>query len=185
MLQYLVASAIYRDGLGAVFSIAGVLAANAYGFSTVEVIVFGIALNLVAGVSTIVSGWLDDRFGSRAVIVAALVVLIVSALFVLVFREGGKTVFWIGGIVLSAAVGPAQASSRALLARVTPAGMQGEIFGLYATTGRVMSFLSPLLWSLFIAWFGATHFGILGLAIVLVLGLVLLLFVRLPKHTRR
>ena len=58
------------------------------------------------------------------------------------------TIFWIGGIILSAAVGPAQASSRSLLARVTPLGMQGEIFGLYATTGRVMSFLSPLLWAL-------------------------------------
>ena len=62
--------------------------------------------------------------------------------------------------------------------------MQGEIFGLYATTGRVMSFLSPLLWSLFILWFGATYWGILGIAIVLVVGLVLLLFVKLPKHTR-
>src|SRR5699024_5710930 len=50
MLQYLMASAIYRDGLGAVFSIAGVLAANAYGFSTEPVIVFGLAASLVAGV---------------------------------------------------------------------------------------------------------------------------------------
>ena len=110
--------------------------------------------------------------------------LIVSALFIFFFRDGGKSVFWIGGIILSAAVGPAQASSRALLARVSPLGMQGEIFGLYATTGRVMSFLAPWLWAAFIGWFGATHFGILGITIVLIAGLVLLLFVRLPKHTR-
>ena len=144
----------------------------------------GIALNLVAGVSTILVGRLDDRFGARNVIVAALGILIVSALFVFFFREGGKTVFWVGGIILSAAVGPAQASSRALLARLTPDGMQGEIFGLYATTGRVMSFLSPLLWSSLIAWFGATHYGILGITLVLAVGLALLLFVKLPKHKR-
>jgi len=181
---FLIASAVYRDGLAGVFAFGGVLAAVSFGFSANEVIIFGIALNLVAGISTIVAGRLDDRFGARAVIITALCILIASALFVFFFREGGKTIFWVGGIVLSAAVGPAQASSRSLLARVTPRNMQGEVFGLYATTGRVMSFLSPLLWSLFILWFGATHFGILGLTIVLAIGLVLLLFVKLPKHER-
>ncbi|SIT86219.1 MFS transporter, UMF1 family [Microbacterium sp. RU33B] len=181
---FLVASAVYRDGLAGVFAFGGVLAAVSFGFSPTEVMIFGIALNLVAGISTILVGWLDDRFGAKAVIVTALVVLIASALFVFLFREEGKIIFWIGGIILSAAVGPAQASSRSLLARVTPNGMQGEIFGLYATSGRVMSFLSPLLWALFIGWFGATHFGILGIVIILAIGLVLLLLVKLPKHVR-
>ncbi len=181
---FLVASAVYRDGLAGVFAFGGVLAAVSFGFSPTEVMIFGIALNLVAGISTILVGWLDDRFGAKAVIVAALSILIVSALFVFLFREEGKIIFWIGGIILSAAVGPAQASSRSLLARVTPDKMQGEIFGLYATSGRVMSFLSPLLWALFIGWFGATHFGILGIVIILAIGLVLLLMVRLPKHVR-
>jgi UMF1 family MFS transporter len=181
---FLIASAVYRDGLAGVFAFGGVLAAVSFGFSATEVMLFGIALNLVAGVSTIIAGRLDDRFGARAVIVAALAILIVSALFVFLFREEGKLIFWIGGIVLSAAVGPAQASSRSLLARVSPDHMQGEVFGLYATTGRVMSFLSPLLWSLFIGWFGATHFGILGIVLILALGLGLLLLVKLPRHVR-
>lgn len=181
---FLIASAIYRDGLGGVFAFGGILAAVSFGFSATEVMIFGIALNLVAGVSTIIAGRLDDRFGGRVVIIAALVILVASALFIFTFREGGQIIFWIGGIVLSAAVGPAQASSRSLLARVTPDGMQGEIFGLYATTGRVMSFLSPLLWSAFITWFGATHFGILGITAVVLLGLILLLFVKLPRHER-
>jgi UMF1 family MFS transporter len=81
-------------------------------------------------------------------------------------------------------VGPAQAASRSLLARVTPTGLQGEIFGLYATTGRVASFMAPGMWALFIAAFGTTYWGVLGLAIVLAVGLVLLLLVRLPKHER-
>lgn len=181
---FLLASAVYRDGLAGVFAFGGVLATAAFGFSASEVIIFGIALNLVAGVATIIAGRLDDRFGPRAVIVSALVILVVSCLFVFFFREGGKTVFWVGGIILSAAVGPAQAASRGLLARVTPEGMQGEIFGLYATTGRVASWISPLLWGAFIFWFGATYWGIIGLTIVLAVGLVLLLMVRLPKFVR-
>lgn len=179
---FLLASAVYRDGLAGVFAFGGVLAAVSFGFTATEVIIFGIALNLVAGVSTILSGRLDDRFGPRAVIVTALCLLVGSTLFVFTFRDGGKLVFWIGGMILSAAVGPAQAASRSLLARVTPHGMQGEIFGLYATTGRVVSFLSPLLWTVFITIGGATHWGILGITIVLALGLVLLLLVRMPRY---
>lgn len=181
---FLCASAVYRDGLAGVFAFGGVLAAVAFGFSATEVILFGIALNLVAGLSTILSGRLDDRFGPRTVIVTALCLLVGSCLFVFAFHDGGKLVIWLGGIVLSAAVGPAQAASRSLLARVTPPGMQGEIFGLYATTGRAVSLLSPTLWALFITIGGATYWGILGITLVLALGLVLLLLVKLPPHVR-
>ncbi|MEN2738777.1 MFS transporter [Microbacterium sp. X-17] len=179
---FLLASAIYRDGLAGVFAFGGILAAAAFGFSDTQVIVFGIAANVVAGISTILAGRLDDRFGARAVIIAALTGLVVFALFVFFGYAGGTSVFWIGGLLLSAFVGPAQAASRSLLARVTPEGMQGEIFGLYATTGRVASFISPLMWALFIGWFGAVIWGVVGIALVLLVGLVLLLFVRLPKQ---
>ena len=68
--------------------------------------------------------------------------------------------------------------------RATPAGHEGELFGLYATTGRVASFLSPLAWSLSLAWFGGIVYGVLGIGVVLLIGLVLLLFVKLPPHVR-
>ena len=179
---FLLASAVYRDGLAGVFAFGGVLAARAFGFSTTEVMVFGIAANLVAGASTILAGRFDDRFGARSVIIATLSGLIGVAVLLLVLQNAGSVVFWIAGLVLSACVGPAQAASRSLLARVTPPGMQGEIFGLYATTGRVASFLSPAMWTLFITVFGAIVWGVLGIALVLLVGLVLLLFVRFPKQ---
>lgn len=181
---FLVASAVYRDGLAGVFAFGGVLAAVAFGFSANEVMIFGIVANLVAGVSTIVAGRFDDRFGARSVIVTSLTGLVAIAIAVFLLHDAGKAPFWVGGLILCAFVGPAQASSRSLLARVTPLGMQGEIFGLYATTGRVASFLSPLMWTIFITAFGATYWGILGIAIVLLAGLVLLLFVKLPPHVR-
>lgn len=177
---FLFASAIYRDGLAGVFAFGGILAAVAFGFSANEVIIFAIAANVVAGVSTIFAGRADDRFGPKAVIVFALTGLVVMALVVFFFNDAGKVVFWVGGLLLSAFVGPAQAASRSLLARVTPIGMQGEIFGLYATTGRVASFISPAMWTLFIAISGSTVTGVLGIAIVLLVGLVLLIFVKLP-----
>lgn len=180
---FLIASAVYRDGLAGVFAFGGVLAAVAFGFGPTDVILFAIAANVVAGLSTVIAGRFDDRFGAKAVIVFALTTLVLVAFVVFAFHDLGAVIFWIGGLILSAMVGPAQAASRSLLARVTPTGMQGEIFGLYATTGRVASFLSPAMWTVFIAYFGSTIFGVLGIGLVLLLGLILLLFVRLPKRS--
>jgi UMF1 family MFS transporter len=133
-------------------------------------------------VSTIVSGRFDDRFGPRAVILTSLVGLVVAGTATFVFHDAGKSLFWVFGLLLCAFVGPAQSASRSLLARVTPAGREGEIFGLYATTGRAASFLSPGLWALLIALFGFQYWGILGIVLVLAIGLVLMLFVRVaPK----
>lgn len=182
---FLLASAVYRDGLAAVFTFGAVIASTVFGFDFLEVVIFGIAANLVAGVSTIVAGRYDDRFGAKAVITTALVGLVVSGLAVFLLRDLGTVVFWVFGLALCLFVGPAQASSRALLARVSPAGREGAIFGLYATTGRAASFIAPGLWTLFIALAGSTAWGVLGIVIVLAVGLVLLLLVRLPKHVRR
>lgn len=181
---FLFSSAVYRDGLAGVFAFGGILAAAAFGFTATEVMIFGIAANVVAGVSTILAGRFDDRFGARAVIIVALGGLVAMAIVMFTLYGVGKPIFWVGGLILCAFVGPAQAASRSLLARVTPAGMQGEIFGLYATTGRVASFISPAMWTIFVAWFGAVIWGVLGLGLVLLVGLVLLLFVRLPPHVR-
>src|SRR6185312_2479282 len=134
--------------------------------------------NLVAGVSTIFSGRFDDRFGPKSVIVTSLIGLVITGFAIFMLRGLGDTTFWIGGLLLCLFVGPAQAASRSFLARVTPAGREGEIFGLYATTGRAASFLSPALWTILIVAFGATAWGILGIVAVLLAGLIMMLFVR-------
>jgi len=67
---FLLASAVYRDGLSAVFVFGSVIASIVFGFSFTDLVVFGIALNLVAGISTIFAGRLDDRFGPKNVIVS-------------------------------------------------------------------------------------------------------------------
>lgn len=180
---FLLASAVYRDGLAAVFTFGSVIAARVFGFGFTDLVIFGIALNLVAGVSTILAGRLDDRFGPKTVILVAIGGIIVCCLTVFFGAAGGQALFWVVGIVLALFVGPAQAASRSFLARVTPAGHEGEIFGLYATTGRAASWLAPLLWGLFIAAAAnQTLYGILAIALVLAVGFVLLVFVKAPPR---
>ena len=182
---FLLASAVFRDGLAGVFRYGGIIAGAVFGFTFEQVLIFGIAANVVAGISTMISGFFDDRFGSRVVILVSLGGLVVTALTVFFAHDGGMIAFWVLGLILCLFVGPAQAASRSFLARVTPAGHEGQVFGLYATTGRAVSILTPTLWTILIAIFGATYWGILGVAFVLALGFVLLLLVKLPPHVRQ
>jgi len=177
-VYFLLASAVFRDGLAGVFTFGGVLAASVFGFSAGEVIIFAIAANVVAGVATMSVGALDDRLGAKPVIVTALVGLLVSGLVVFFLHDGGQIVFWTAGLALCLFVGPAQSASRTFLARLIPPGREGEVFGLYATTGRAVSFLAPLSFALMVTIFGATYWGILGIMLVLLLGLLLLLPVK-------
>jgi len=184
-LYFLLASAVYRDGLAGVFTFGAVIASGTFGFSASEVIVFAIAANVVAGLSTIAAGFLDDRVGPKAIIVTALVGLLVAGAAVFVLHDGGRTVFWVFGLLLCLFVGPAQSSSRSLLSRVIPPGHESEVFGLYATTGRAASFLAPLGFSTFVVLSGAQYWGILGLLLVLALGLALLLPIKVQARAGR
>lgn len=177
LLLFLIASAIYRDGLATVFGFGAILAAQVYGFAPDAVIYFAVAANLVAGVGTIAAGWFDDRFSPKAVIMLSLVslVLVAALLFVL---PNDQIFFWIFGLFLCLFVGPVQAASRSYLMRATPVGHEGELFGLYRTTGRAASFLTPALISLFLALSGDPKLSIVAIGIVLLAGLVLFLPVR-------
>lgn len=188
-VYFLGASALFRDGLAGVFAFGAILAAGTFGLSAGEVIIFGAVANIVAGIATMLFGLLDDVLGPKRVILISLVALTALGLGIFVLHDGGKTVFWTLGLAMTAFVGPAQASSRSFLARVIPEGQGGEIFGLYATTGRVVSFLAPAAFGLFI-WIGSVvtgetntqYWGILGIALVLVAGLAVLIPVKTPEQ---
>lgn len=182
---FLLASALVRDGLSGVFAFGAAIAVGTFGFSPGDVIVFGVVANLIAGVSTIVFGVLDDAIGPRRVILIALGALVGLGTGVFVLHDAGQIAFWTLGMGMTAFVGPAQAASRSYLARLIPEGRAGEVFGLYATTGRAVSFLSPLAFGGAI-WLGhvvtgeanTQYWGILGIVVILLAGLVLMLRVR-------
>jgi UMF1 family MFS transporter len=178
---FLWASAIYRDGLAGVFTFGGILAGKVFGLSDTEVILFAVGGNLVAGIGVFVGGVLDDRFSPRAVIIASLSGLIIAGTALFILHDGGSTVFWVGGLALTFFVGPAQASSRTLIGKLAPQGAEGELFGLYATTGRAISFLTPALFGLLVGMGKADYWGILGIVMVLLAGLLLLLPIRTPS----
>jgi UMF1 family MFS transporter len=180
-IRFLLASAIFRDGLTGVFTFGGVIGHVVFGLPATRVLLFGIAANVIAGIATVSSGRLDDRLGPKPLIVTSLIAMSVCTILLFATRPAGAIVFWIFGLILCAFVGPAQSASRTFLARIIPAGREGEVFGLYATTGRAAIWMSPALYAAAIALSpasttaGRTAWGILGILAVILIGLAVLL----------
>ena len=175
---FLGASAVFRDGLAAVFTFGAVLAVTVYGVGPGDVLVFGVVANVVSAAGALGAGRIDDRAGPKIVIMTSLVGMLVAGT-VLLFVSG-PVLFWVFGLALCVFVGPAQSSSRTFLARLAPPGREGELFGLYATTGRAVSFVAPMLVGACTWLFGTDRAGIVGILVVLAGGLAALWPVRPP-----
>lgn len=139
--RFLIAHMIYADGLATLFAFGGIYAAGTFGMDFDELILFGIAINLTAGLGAAAFAWIDDWIGPRATILIAIGCLMPLSL-ALVLVEG-KTLFWAFALPLGIFVGPVQAASRTLMARIAPEGRTGEYFGLYALSGKATAFVGP------------------------------------------
>lgn len=179
LVFYLLASAVFRDGLTGVFTFGAVLGVGVYGLSGAEVLIFGMASCMVAAFGAVAGGLLDGRIGSKTVIAGSLTAIIATGLTLI--GLSGPRAFWVCGLVLCLFIGPAQSSARTLLLKMTPDGKEGVAFGLYTMTGRAVAFLAPWLFSVFVDVFGTDRAGLGGLTVVLALGLAALLGVRVPR----
>lgn len=178
VVYYLLASAVFRDGLTGIFAFGAVLGVSVYGVSQADVLIFGVCVSVVAAIGAAVGGLLADRAGPKPVITFSLAAMIAVGLVLL--NGSGPLVFWICGLALCLFVGPILASARALMLRLSAPGKAGVAFGLYTTTGRAASFLAPWMFFTFVDFFGTDRAGLGGLCVVLAAGLAAMLAVRVP-----
>jgi UMF1 family MFS transporter len=179
VIYYLIASAVFRDGLTGVFAFGAVLGVGVYGVSAADVLLFGISASVIAAIGAVIGGVLDDRFGAKPVIVGSLSAMIAVGLTLLTLS--GPLAFWVCGLMLCLFIGPTLSAARTLMLRISADGREGVAFGLYTTTGRAVSYLAPVLFSTFIAVFGTDRAGLGGVLVVLAAGLLGMLAVRVPR----
>lgn len=198
LATFLLANMIYTDGLVSLFAFGGIYAAGTFGWRTIQIGTFGILLAVAGTFGAWLGGRLDDRVGPRRVIAGSLLILLLalaaillvdkdSILFVKVappasgaplFSGAAERAYLVLGCLIGAAGGPLQAASRTLLIRLAPRDRIAQYFGLFALTGKVTSFMGPLLIGA-ITWVTASQkAGMAMLVVFFATGLVLLMRVR-------
>jgi UMF1 family MFS transporter len=172
VLWFLLARMVYTDGLNTLFAFGGIYAAGTFAMTFEELILFGIAMNVTAGLGAAGFAWADDKLGAKWTIRVSVVALTILGSIVLVVET--KTLFWLFGVPLGLFVGPAQSASRSMMARLAPAEMRTEFFGLYAVSGKATAFIGPALVALFTDMFQSQRAGMASIVAFFVIGLVLL-----------
>lgn len=206
LFRFLIARMFYADGLAAVFAFGGIYAASVFGWGATELGLFGIILTLAGIAGAFVGGALDDRLGSKPVIVATLLLFILGSIGVLsvdpdeilffipvepkadgggLLASTGEKAYLAFALLIGLAAAPIQASSRALLARISPEEKTTEFFGLFAFSGKITAFAAPLAIGAVTALTDSQRIGISMSVVFLVAGLLLLLGVRIPGRTSR
>jgi UMF1 family MFS transporter len=177
--RFLLAHMFYTNGLNTLFAFGGIYAAGTFQMSFTEVLTFGIALNITAGLGAAGFAWVDDLIGSKKTVLIALVAL--SALGLALVLVEAKPLFFVLGCLLGIFVGPAQAAGRALMARLAPKELETEAFGLYELAGKVTVFLGPLLLGFATDLFRSQRVGMSTVLLFFVAGIIILLPLREPR----
>ena len=172
-LRFLIARLVYNDGLITVFAFGGIYAVTTFGFTAEEVIIFGIALNVAAGLGAFVFGHIDDWLGGRVTIILSLIGLF--GFGVLAVTAPNVTWFWVAALGAGLLAGPNQAASRSLLGRFVPEHKSNEFYGFFAFSGKFTAFLGPALLGLIVSLTGSHRWGMATILIFFAVGLFLLL----------
>jgi UMF1 family MFS transporter len=194
MAAFLLANMIYSDGLVSLFAFGGIYAAGTFGWNTIQIGTFGILLAIAGTLGAWLGGKLDDRLGPKRVIAGSMVILLVAIIAILLvdrnsilfikvtppvpdgalFAAATERAYLVLGCLIGAAGGPLQAASRTLLIHMAPRDRIAQYFGLFALTGKVTSFVGPLLIGIVTAVTQSQKAGMAVLVLFFVAGLVLL-----------
>jgi UMF1 family MFS transporter len=176
MLRFLLSRLFYTDGLNTLFAFGAIFAAGVHGMGFEEILLFGIALNVTAGLGAAGFGLIEDRLGSKRTVMVALVAMILLGVALLLTES--KPVFWGLAMALGIFMGPAQAASRTLMARMAPEAECAAHFGLFALSGRITGFLGPAMLAAVTAASGSQRAGMATVLVFLGLGAAILATVR-------
>ncbi|MFN3370022.1 MAG: MFS transporter [Sphingomonadaceae bacterium] len=196
---FLIARMVAADGMTVVFAFGAVLAAATFGWQAGTLAIFGLGISLFGAIGGFLAGWLDLRIGSRAVVIAGLVLLSLGTASVLLTDEtrlfGVETGrapetplstpqeygFLVAGMVIAAGAAFAIAGMRTFMAQLAPPAKLAAYFGLYAFVGKATAFVGPLIVGLIAAQTGSVRGGIAVALVFLLAGLGLFLLIRSPK----
>ena len=170
----------YIDAVNSVISMAVSLAGD-MGVSDVLLLAVVIVINIVACPGAILYGKLAEKFGGKPMIFAGIagyfVVVVVGSQL-----SRNANMIWILGLLVGLFQGGIQAVSRSYYALMIPDKEDSnEYFGFFDIFSKFAAILGPFIIALVVQITGEPSYGILGLVPSLIIGAVLLAFVKEDK----
>ena len=184
IVKFLGARLIYNDALITIFAFGGIYAKRVFDFTFNDIFLFGIVLNITAGIGAFLLGFLDDILGGKKTIQISNLGFVLACLIAAIapsidnFIISSESLFWIAGILIGICSGPNQAASRSLMGRMIPENKENEFYGFYAFSGKATSFLGPFLFTLIVSITNDLRYGIAMIAILFVIGFFLMNLVK-------
>ena len=176
LFRFLLCLTVYQAGVATVVVIAAIYAQEVMGFTSQELIVLIMVVNLTAAIGAFVFGFAQDRFGSVPSLACGLLVWIAAGIVTLLADSAAD--FWVAGNLMGLAMGATQAGGRALIGEFTPVENTGEFFGLWGFATRTSAIIGPLSYGVLNSLSGGDHrAALLSTLAFFILGLVLLLTV--------
>ena len=174
--KFLVARMLYADGLNAIIVMGGIFAVGVFNLEIKDLLKLSVIMNISAFIGAFLGGIINDRFGSKIVIIFSLIGLILSSISIL-FTFEVSTFFYLAAIN-GLFIGPIQSASRVVITSMLKKNNQGKGFGLFATSGKLTSFLGPLLVSTVTFLTSSQRIGFSAAIILLLFGLIILINIK-------
>ena len=172
IIWFLIARLFYMDGINAIFAVAAIYATLVFGMSTTDIIMLGIGTNIAAGIGSWIFSLIENKIGSKNIIVFSLICIFIISLIILLIDQ--KNTFIILAIGLSSFFGPIQSASRVYFAKSIPDEKKYEFFGFYSFSGKVTSFIGPVLFGTISYSFSSPKLGMASLLVLFAVGLLTL-----------
>ncbi len=146
---------LYADGLNAIIVMGGIFAVGVFKLEIKDLLVLSILMNITAFIGAIIGGYANDKFTSKSVIIFSLL-----------------------GLIFSSSIIPIQSASRVFITKSIDQNNQASGFGLFALSGKLTSFIGPLLVSTITYISNSQRIGFSSAIILLLIGLFILLKVK-------
>ncbi len=170
--RFLLAYFIYSDGLNTVIAFGGIYAVVTLGFSAVQVLMFFAILQLAAIAGAWGFGILTDRWGAKPVVEMTLAIWLIMTVWAF-FVQSQSTFYGVGALA-GIAMGSSQASSRTLMAALTPPSREAEFYGFYGLCGRFSAILGTALFGIVSSVTHSQRLAVLSIAPFFAVGWLLL-----------
>ena len=174
--KFLIARMLYADGLNAIIVMGGIFAVGVFKLEIKDLLVLSILMNITAFIGAIIGGYANDKFTSKSVIIFSLLGLIFSSTIILFIKT--QLLFLIFAAINGFFIGPIQSASRVFITKSIDQNNQASGFGLFALSGKLTSFIGPLLVSTITYISNSQRIGFSSAIILLLIGLFILLKVK-------